>query len=56
MNVLIDDEIVFGNDSRYKTFAQTIEKILKQFEHSTEWTDLIPILTKLKNVRSDNES
>ncbi len=49
---MLDDEVALGHDSRYKSFIVAIEKVLKQFEHSTEWADLITILVKVKKVRS----
>jgi hypothetical protein len=51
MSLMLNDEVVLGNDSRYKSFIVAIEKVLKQFEYSTEWADLITNLVKVKKVR-----
>jgi hypothetical protein len=52
MSLMLDDEVALINDSQYKSFILAIEKVLKQFEYSTEWADLITYLVKLKKVRS----
>ncbi len=49
---MLDDEVALINDNRYKSFILAIEKVLKQFEYSTEWADLITYLAKIKKVRS----
>lgn len=51
MNSMFGDELILANDSRYKTFVVSIDKVLKQFESSSEWVDLIPNLSKLKKVK-----
>lgn len=51
MSLMLDDELALGNDNRYKSFIVAIEKVLKQFESSNEWADLIPNLVKVKKVR-----
>jgi hypothetical protein len=48
---MLNDEIILENDSRYRSFVGAIEKVLKQFESSTEWADLIRHLMKIKQVR-----
>lgn len=53
MSSLLDDEIALGNENRYKIFVTALEKILKQFEPSCDWPDLITYLNRLKKVRSD---
>jgi hypothetical protein len=45
------DEVSLLNDGRYKNFIATLEKVLKQFEYSSEWADLITNLVKVKKVR-----
>jgi hypothetical protein len=52
MSLMLDDELALGNDNRYKSFTLAIERVLRQFEFSTEWADLIPNLVRLKKVRS----
>ena len=47
---MLNDELALGNDNRYKTYVIAIEKVLKQFETSTEWHDLIPNLKKINKV------
>ncbi len=44
------DEVSLLNDGRYKNFIATLEKVLKQFEYSSEWADLITNLVKVKKV------
>jgi hypothetical protein len=56
MSLMLDDELALINDSRYKSFIVSIEKILKQFEYSTEWADLITYLVKIKKVRSASKT
>jgi hypothetical protein len=51
MSLMLDEEVALGNDSRYKSFIVAIEKVLRQFESSTEWPDLITYLARLKRVR-----
>jgi hypothetical protein len=51
MSLMLDDEVALGNDSRYKSFIAAIERILKQFQYSGEWTDLIRHLADVKKVR-----
>ncbi|CAF3570172.1 unnamed protein product [Adineta steineri] len=50
MSLLLDDEVALGNDSHYKKYIVAIERVLKQFEESTEWADLITCLVKLKKT------
>ena len=45
-----NDEVSLLNDGRYKNFIATLEKVLKQFEYSSEWADLITNLVKVKKV------
>jgi hypothetical protein len=45
-----NDEVALLNDGRYKNFIATLEKVLKQFEYSSEWADLITNLVKVKKV------
>ena len=49
-----NDEVSLLNDGRYKNFLATLEKVLKQFEYSSEWADLITNLVKVKKVRIDS--
>lgn len=51
MSLMPSDEIALLNDGRYKNFIATLEKVLKQFEYSSEWADLITNLVKVKKVR-----
>ncbi|CAF0944762.1 unnamed protein product [Adineta steineri] len=44
------DEVALLNDGRYKSFIATLEKVLKQFEYSSEWADLITNLVKVKKA------
>ncbi|CAF4699454.1 unnamed protein product, partial [Rotaria sp. Silwood1] len=48
MSLMLDDEVALGNDIGYKSFIIAIERVLKQFESSTEWVDLITNLVKVK--------
>ncbi|CAF1177992.1 unnamed protein product [Rotaria sordida] len=50
MSLMLNDEVALGNDVRYKSFIVAIEKVLKQFESSTEWADLITNLVKVKKT------
>ncbi|CAF4027580.1 unnamed protein product, partial [Rotaria sp. Silwood2] len=50
MSLMLNDEVALGNDIRYKNYIVAIEKILKQFESSTEWPDLIANLVKVKKI------
>ncbi|CAM4914423.1 unnamed protein product [Rotaria socialis] len=50
MSLMLDDEVMLGNDSRYKNFIVAIEKALKHFESSVEWADLITNLVKVKKT------
>ena len=52
MSLMPSDEIALLNDGRYKNFIATLEKVLKQFEYSSEWADLITNLVKVKKVSS----
>ncbi len=51
MSLMPSDEVSLLNDGRYKNFIVTLEKVLKQFEYSSEWADLITNLVKVKKVR-----
>lgn len=46
------DEVSLLNDGRYKNFLAALEKVLKQFEYSSEWADLITNLVKVKKVKT----
>ncbi|CAF0867652.1 unnamed protein product [Adineta ricciae] len=50
MSLMPSDEIALLNDGRYKNFIGTLEKVLKQFEYSSEWADLITNLVKVKKA------
>ncbi|CAF0956370.1 unnamed protein product [Didymodactylos carnosus] len=50
MSLMPSDEVALLNDARYKNFIATLEKVLKQFEYSTEWADLITNLVKVKKT------
>ena len=50
-----DDEVALGNDNRYKNFVAAFEKVLKQFEPSSDWPNLIIYLNRLKKVRFGGE-
>lgn len=52
---MLDDEVALGNDNRYKNYIAAIEKVLKQFESSNEWPDLIRHLNHVKKVRIDHK-
>jgi len=56
MSLMLDDELALINDSRYKSFIVSIERVLKQFEYSTEWADLITYLVRIKKVRSASKT
>lgn len=51
MSLMPSDEISLLNDGRYKNFIATLERVLKQFEYSSEWADLITNLVKVKKVK-----
>jgi hypothetical protein len=53
MSLMPSDEVSLLNDGRYKNFIATLEKVLKQFEYSSEWADLITNLVKVKKVRKN---
>uniref|UniRef100_A0A915JAI7 Dopey N-terminal domain-containing protein n=1 Tax=Romanomermis culicivorax TaxID=13658 RepID=A0A915JAI7_ROMCU len=38
------------NDSKYRQYASNVEKVLRTFESTNEWADLIAALTKLYKV------
>ncbi|CAF1040873.1 unnamed protein product [Didymodactylos carnosus] len=50
MSLMSSDEVALLNDARYKNFISTLEKVLKQFEYSSEWADLITNLVKVKKT------
>ncbi len=56
MSLMLDDEVALGNDNRYKKFIGDIEKVLKQFETSIDWPDLITYLARIKKVRFHSKS
>ncbi|CAI5437517.1 unnamed protein product [Caenorhabditis angaria] len=43
-----------GKDSKYKAYAQAVDRALKTFENSNEWADLISALGKLSKVFQSN--
>jgi hypothetical protein len=51
MSSMLDDEVLLGNDNRYKCYIAAIERVLKQYESTNEWADFIPYLAKIKRVR-----
>ena len=51
MSLMLNDELVLENNTQYKNFVIAIEKVLKQFESSNEWADLITNLSKIKKVK-----
>ena len=53
MSLILPDEVALGNDKRYKSFVAKIEAILKRFESSAEWADLIGYLGEVKQVSLD---
>ena len=49
MSLISAEEMhLLANDSKYKSYASSMDKALKNFESSTEWADLISSLGKLK--------
>lgn len=52
---MLDDEVALGNENRYKNFVAALEKVLKQFEPSSDWPNLIIYLNRLKKVRCDRK-
>lgn len=50
MSLMPSDEASLLSDGRYKNYIGTLEKVLKQFEYSSEWADLITNLVKVKKV------
>ncbi|KAL5289573.1 DOPEY1 family protein [Megaselia abdita] len=42
------------NDSKYRKFADSIDKALRQFEYSSDWTDLISHLGKIGKIISSS--
>ena len=48
----LDDNLASEADNRYDTFIKAIDRVLRQFERSSEWTDLISILIAVKQVRA----
>ncbi|CAJ0944009.1 unnamed protein product, partial [Mesorhabditis belari] len=44
----------FHGTSKYKQYAQAVDKALKAFENTNEWADLISALQKLSKVFSSN--
>ncbi|CAF2527782.1 unnamed protein product [Rotaria sp. Silwood2] len=50
MSLMPSDEVSLLNDGRYKNFIATLERVLKQFEYSSEWADLITNLVKVKKA------
>jgi hypothetical protein len=56
MSLMPNDEVSLLNDGRYKNFIATLEKVLKQFEYSSEWADLITNLVKVKKVSQTKKS
>ncbi len=56
MSLMPSDEVSLLNDGRYKNFIATLEKVLRQFEYSSEWADLITNLVKVKKVRKKSSS
>lgn len=50
MSLMPSDEVSLLSDGRYKNFIANLEKVLKQFEYSSEWADLITNLVKVKKV------
>ena len=39
------------DDPKYRQYANAVEKVLRSFESSSEWADLISALGKLNKVR-----
>lgn len=52
MSLILKEDVALINETRSKDYLTKIEKVLKQFETTSEWHDLIPCLTKTKQVRS----
>uniref|UniRef100_A0A4W3K3C2 DOP1 leucine zipper like protein B n=1 Tax=Callorhinchus milii TaxID=7868 RepID=A0A4W3K3C2_CALMI len=48
------EELDLINDYRYRNYAATIDKALKNFESSSEWADLISSLGKLNKALQSN--
>ena len=48
----LDDVLASEADNRYDTFIKAIDRVLRQFERSSEWTYLISILTAVQQVRA----
>ncbi|KAI0982442.1 hypothetical protein GJ496_001072, partial [Pomphorhynchus laevis] len=45
---------LYVNDQKYRSFSNAIEKILKNFDSSSEWADLISNLAKLEKIIEAN--
>ena len=46
------EENVLLKDAKYRYYVTSIDKVLKLFDNSSEWADLIPALGKLNKVCS----
>ena len=40
----------FTNETKYKQYSASVERVLKSFELSTEWHDLISCLARINKV------
>lgn len=50
MASLCEEEARLMGDSKYRSYVATTEKVLKGFENTSEWADLISTLAKLNKV------
>ncbi|XP_013389897.1 LOW QUALITY PROTEIN: protein dopey-1-like [Lingula anatina] len=50
MSSSCSEEVDLLQDSKYRSYIQSVEKALKSFENTSEWADLISALGKLNKV------
>lgn len=48
------EEVELLSDSKYRNYVAAVDKVLKNFEYSSEWADLISALGKLNKVLQSN--
>lgn len=50
MASLAQEEYELMKDSKYRVYVTAVDKVLKNFEYTSEWADLISALGKLNKV------
>ena len=50
MSLQTVEECDMLNDSKYRSYISQVEKVLRNFESTSEWADLISSLVKLNKV------